>query len=156
MKVISGAQTGADQAGLFAAKDSGFETGGHIPNGFRTQAGSQPEIAEMFGLIEHKSSSYPPRTKLNANNSDATLLLTFNSRSPGSVLTRKYAREGGKPLLDIDMNDPIDPVRVALYIKAVQGNVINIAGNGDGGPNGVTFEACYNYLMQVFKEYKKL
>jgi hypothetical protein len=156
MKIISGAQTGADQAGLFAARDSGIETGGHMPKGFRTQAGSQPEIAEMFNLIEHSKSGYPPRTKLNATNSDSTLLLTFNSRSPGSVLTRKYAREGGKPLLDIDMNAPIDPVRTAMWIKHGGHKIVNIAGNGDGGPNGVTFDACYNYLMQVFKEYKKL
>jgi Circularly permutated YpsA SLOG family len=35
-KIISGGQTGADQAGLRTAKRLGIETGGWMPQGWRT------------------------------------------------------------------------------------------------------------------------
>ncbi|MFZ8324119.1 YpsA SLOG family protein, partial [Staphylococcus aureus] len=38
-KVISGGQTGADQAGLRAGKAAGLETGGMVPKGCLTDDG---------------------------------------------------------------------------------------------------------------------
>jgi hypothetical protein len=48
-RVVSGGQTGADQAGWRAARASGIATGGWMPAGFLTEAGPRPEFAEMFG-----------------------------------------------------------------------------------------------------------
>ena len=61
-KVISGGQTGADQAGLIAAEKAGITTGGWMPKGFRTLDGPNPGLAARFGLREHPSEEYPPRT----------------------------------------------------------------------------------------------
>ena len=47
-KVISGGQTGADHAGLRAAKDSGINTGGTAPRNFMTEEGSKPELEIEF------------------------------------------------------------------------------------------------------------
>ncbi len=69
IKVISGEQTGADQAGLRAAKACGIATGGMMPKGFRTLDGPDKALAEEFGLREHTSPSYNMRTSANARDS---------------------------------------------------------------------------------------
>jgi len=46
-RVISGGQTGADQAGWRAARASGIPTGGAMPGGFLTEDGARPDFAEL-------------------------------------------------------------------------------------------------------------
>jgi Circularly permutated YpsA SLOG family len=48
MKIISGGQTGADQAGWRAAKACGLETGGWMPKGWKTELGCSP----FFGPLK--------------------------------------------------------------------------------------------------------
>ena len=50
-KVISGGQTGADRAGLFAARKFAIETGGYAPRGWLTESGTAPWLAD-YGLTE--------------------------------------------------------------------------------------------------------
>ena len=82
-KVISGGQTRADQAGLIAAARFGIATGGWMPKGCRTLAGPNPELAARFGLREHPSEDYPPRTELNVLRSSGTLWFGPGSTSLG-------------------------------------------------------------------------
>ena len=82
-KVISGAQTGADRAALIAAKRFGFITGGHMPAGFLALDGTHPGFADLYGMETTASTEYPPRTRQNVQNSDATLRLAMNWSSPG-------------------------------------------------------------------------
>jgi Circularly permutated YpsA SLOG family len=71
-RVISGGQTGADQAGWRAA---GIPTGGWMPLGFLTEDGPRPEFAELYGAVETSSAAYPPRNRMNAQAGDGTLWL---------------------------------------------------------------------------------
>ena len=48
-KIISGGQSGADQAGWRVARAFGIPTGGAMPLGFLTEEGSRPEFAELYG-----------------------------------------------------------------------------------------------------------
>jgi hypothetical protein len=58
-KVISGGQTGVDQAFLRAAWRACLETGGTAPKGWRTDKGPNPGLAQ-YGLKEHWfSNAYP-------------------------------------------------------------------------------------------------
>ena len=50
-KVVSGGQTGADQAGLRAARAAGIETGGWAPKGWETEEGPAPWLSD-YGLKE--------------------------------------------------------------------------------------------------------
>ena len=88
-KVISGAQTGADIAGLEVAKKFGLETGGLMPFGYKTQDGPKTEYREMYGVEMHQSSSYVPRTRANVRDSDGTIRLAFDFESRGEVCTKK-------------------------------------------------------------------
>lgn len=156
MKIISGAQTGADQAGLFAAEACGIETGGWMPKTFRTLGGERPDLAERFNLQEHFKYEYPGRTAENAKEADATIGLAFNFKSPGMRCTATALRKADKPYLKVDLASPINPVVTAKWIKENGYEVINIAGNGDGPENGEVYEKSFSYLVQVFKELEKL
>jgi hypothetical protein len=46
-RIISGGQTGADQAGWRAARACGVPTGGFMPLGFLTEGGPRPEFAAL-------------------------------------------------------------------------------------------------------------
>ena len=70
-KIVSGGQTGADQAGLLAARAAGIETGGWAPEGWDTEDGPAPWL-EDFGLTECTVAGYPARTEANARDSDGT------------------------------------------------------------------------------------
>jgi hypothetical protein len=57
-RIISGGQTGADIAGIRAAKRVGLETGGCLPRGCGTLDGPRREYIREYGMHEHRSSSY--------------------------------------------------------------------------------------------------
>lgn len=59
-KVISGGQTGVDQAALRAAKAARIPTGGYAPKGWLTEDGPAPWLAD-FGLIEMRMVGPLPR-----------------------------------------------------------------------------------------------
>ena len=87
-KIISGGQTGADRAGLAAAALLGLETGGTAPQGYRTMEGSDFDLRDTFGLKEHWSSAYPPRTECNVKDSDGTIRIARDFDSAGERLTK--------------------------------------------------------------------
>ncbi|MFP7756270.1 YpsA SLOG family protein [Thermodesulfobacteriota bacterium B35] len=60
MKIISGGQTGADQAGLDVTIKLGIPHGGAIPKGRMTEAGVLPD---RYNLDELTTKSYPKRTE---------------------------------------------------------------------------------------------
>ena len=112
LTIISGGQTGADQAGLHAARRAGLPTGGTAPRLWMTEDGPAPWLAD-FGLVECElpkgdppadldspagrrwvSTLYPPRTLANA--AAAGLTITFgNAHSAGSRLTVRCIRVAG-------------------------------------------------------------
>jgi Circularly permutated YpsA SLOG family len=59
-RVISGGQTGADQAGLAAAKLLGIPTGGCMRRGWLTEDGSRSDLAAAYGLPEAETAVIPP------------------------------------------------------------------------------------------------
>ena len=156
MKVISGGQTGADQAGLFAARECGIETGGYAPNGYRTLAGYEINLLKSFGLKEHYQFGYAFRTIENAKISDATIRLAFNFKSPGEQCTLKAIKKNNKRWIDIDLNQQLPNPRIVVS-WLIHNNIktLNIAGNGDGKENGPVFETVKHYLISVFKLWKE-
>lgn len=149
-KVISGGQTGADIAGLKAAKLAGIETGGHAPKGYRTQTGSNYELRDEFGLKEHKSWKYQPRTEENVKNSDGTIRIASNFNSAGEKCTLKFINNYFKPKLDLNINDLPDPSEVLNWIKRNKIHILNIAGNSEKTSPGIEKKAMW-FLFKVFK-----
>lgn len=127
MKIISGGQTGADQIALQIAKKCGLETGGTAPKDYLTESGSNFELKTKYGLTESKYKSYPPRTKQNIKDSNATLIFKHPSvDTNGTNLTVKLCKEMNKPYLIIDTDD-YDMDTITEFVLDKQ--VLNIAGH---------------------------
>ena len=99
-KVISGGQTGADRAGLEAARDLGLKTGGWAPHNFMTSKGKAPELKSLFHLkrmpeatYSTATQSYVERSKRNVDDADATLFFKIRD-SVGTDKTLGYALTG--------------------------------------------------------------
>lgn len=149
-KIISGGQTGADQAGLHIAKNFHLETGGHIARGYRTIFGPQPNLAK-FNLEVHSSYDYPPRTKANATNSDGTVRLASNFKSAGEILTLKYVRAANKPVFDVLLDGQdydLKASELASWIVEHNIKVLNVAGNAD---RDVVYGKHFNDACQVLR-----
>jgi hypothetical protein len=100
-KIISGGQTGADQAALDVAIRFDIPHGGWIPANRRTEAGPLPEKYNMKELPEE---SYEVRTERNVVDSEGTLILSHGDLKGGSEYTARMARKHGRPWLHVDMN----------------------------------------------------
>jgi hypothetical protein len=146
-RIVSGGQSGGDQGGLAAGVTLGLETGGWIPRGWRTEKGSEPWLAEL-GLKEHRSSSYPPRTKLNVKDSDGTLWLG-NSRSRGGQLTLRTAQSMGKPDFVVQIGMEYDPEERAAFREWLEENdieTLNVAGNRESSRPGIA-QATHDFIV---------
>src|SRR4051812_43140136 len=99
-RVISGGQTGADQAGWRAARAFGIPTGGAMPKGFLTEDGPRPEFATLYGPVELPTEDYKSRTVQNVRDSDGTLWFG-DYHSPGGRATLDACRDQGRPFLII-------------------------------------------------------
>jgi hypothetical protein len=145
-KVISGGQTGADQAGLYVAGDRGIKIGGWAPKGFMTSVGPNL-LLKFLGLKEHKG-GYRDRTRENVRDSDGTIRLAVSFTSPGEKCTLNAIKEYGKPHIDVDLLNPIQPKVVAQWIIANKIKVLNVAGNTEG--EYPIFDLTKKYLTKVF------
>lgn len=128
-KIISGGQTGADQAGLDAAIKHNIPHGGAIPKGRLTEDGVLPK---KYLLEEMATNSYPKRTEKNVVDSDGTVIFTHGKLTGGSLLTKKKAIEHSKPVLHLDMLDHNVEGAAALLQQFIQNHsiqVLNVAGS---------------------------
>ena len=113
-KIISGGQTGVDQAALDVAIDLGIPHGGWIPKGRKTEDGILPA---KYQLQEMPTSSYPKRTEKNVLNSGGTLIICHGKLTGGSALTRKMAKKHDRPWLHADMDVLSIPDAIARVLE---------------------------------------
>lgn len=146
-RIISGAQTGADRAGLDAALALGLETGGWVPKGKRTDEGPLPEADMLrYKLVEHESYAYPPRTEANVKGSDGTVLFG-NMSSPGCSLTIRLCLKHGKPHLC----NPATPEQLRQWVDNHHITVLNVAGNRERTNPGI-YKRTFLTLMEALNE----
>ena len=150
-RIVSGGQSGSDQAGLRAAKKVGLETGGWMPKGCITTSGTNFSLLNEFGMQEHDKFGYPPRTDANVKSSDGTIRLAANFKSAGEVCTLKAINWYNKPYLDVNVKNPLPIEDVVSWIKNNNIEVLNIAGNAEPTYMGIG-DIVEKYLEQVFNQ----
>lgn len=164
IKVISGCQTGADEAGLRAAHSLGIKTGGTMLKGYKTENGPRPDLAELFNLKESNSDKYPPRTLKNVKDSDVTVLFG-NMESSGCKLTIKYCEENNKPYHIVSYygnlfteNDSYNLQKLVYdvynFLMLYKPKIINIAGNRKESNKNID-SFTYFISCEAFRLYKK-
>jgi hypothetical protein len=146
--IITGGQTGADQAAWRAARACGLCTSGMMPKGYRTLDGDHPEFAGLYGATEHETSrDWAPRTEDNIVGSYATLIFNRGqSDSAGTQLARRLCLEHKKPHMVVDPENPPPELYVAGRIAHSGHRILNVAGNRVPDPD-TWVEA---YLTTVF------
>jgi hypothetical protein len=148
-RVVSGGQTGADQAGWRAARASGIATGGWMPEDFLTEAGPRPDFAEMFGAVEIPGGGYPERTRANARDSDATVWFG-DPASPGGRTALRTCTGLGKPVMEV-LDGFTGPSDVANWIVAQAIRVLNVAGNRESTEPGIG-DWVERFLVVTFRQ----
>lgn len=151
--VISGGQTGADQGGLMAAWKMDVRTGGLAPAHFKTSNGYNP-LLELIGLTA--GGDYASRTKVNVKESDGTVIIAYDLKSTGSLLTAKTCQYEKKPVLLIEVTKIIKLAQLGpeVGVEAVMTEIVaagttlknfivqnhlqvlNVAGNRELPPSG--------------------
>lgn len=146
--VISGGQNGADQGGVAAAKKLGIKTGGFVPNGWITLDGPAPHLEKEYGMQQHKSPKYPPRTEANVKMADGTIRFATNFNSYGEQCTLKAIKKHSKPYFDVDVRNPPDVAEVVKWITSNNIKILNVAGNSEKSSPGI-FDFVMNYMLMV-------
>jgi hypothetical protein len=145
-KIISGGQTGADQAALDVAIKLDIPHGGWIPKGRITEAGILPA---KYKLKEMATASYPKRTVKNVLDSDGTLILSHGKLTGGSSLTQKFANQHGRHCLHIDLNKTIAfnaALEISTWVEESSIEVLNVA-----GPRVSKDAGIYNATMDILE-----
>lgn len=137
LKIISGAQTGADRAALEWAKANGFQTGGWMPAGFRAEDGNHPTFGSLYGIRCTDSVEYPRRTELNVMDADVTVIFG-DVTSRGSKLTIRLCEKHGKKWHHVQFPDggPVNGF-LELFLTLANPVVLNIAGNRESKSPGI-------------------
>jgi len=144
-KIISGGQTGADIAGLIAAKECGYVTGGTAPKHYKTEDGTNLDLKKIYNLID--IGSYKSRTIKNICDSDGTLAFIVHNGIGGTSKTVGYCihkrwtdshgncDDGFKPVLIINQYDMKENKinetvhKIINWIRKNKIKVLNIAGH---------------------------
>ena len=109
----------------------------------------------LLELQQDFSDKYPPRTAVNAKNSDITLAIAVDFLSAGEILTKKlaYPRYLAVPFGIEDFST------VTSFLKLKSRNqsdplVINIAGNGQYtfGARGISQQQVNKFVFKLLKE----
>jgi hypothetical protein len=127
-KVVSCGQTGVDRAALDWACSHRIPHGGWCPQGRRASDGA---LSLKYQLRETESAGYRQRTKLNVQDSDATLVFNLGELDGGSLQTLQFAERMAKPHLVVQLDQGIpdaSAARITEWLIAGRFNTLNVAG----------------------------
>jgi hypothetical protein len=147
-KIISGGQTGVDQAALDVALALGLPVGGWCPKGRRAEDG---RIPDRYPLTETAERNYQTRTRLNIEDSDGTLILNLGKLDGGTALTASHACQIGKPCLVVALEAGIEPAVFQDWLGANRIAVLNVAGPRESKRPGV-YDVAYHCLEPLLHE----
>lgn len=149
LKVISGGQTGVDQAALRAAKALGIETGGWAPRGYQTEAGPGYWLRAEFGMDEH-TGGYPERNRANVWAADGTLILYERALTGGTALTGELCREkGGSCWIAVPLH-ATRPAEPWVWRWLLRFDTVNVAGPRESKCPGIGKRA-EAFLLEAFR-----
>ena len=145
-KIISGGQTGVDQAGLLIAEELKIPIGGWCPKGGLDENGVC--VLNIYPSLRESTTSNPDeRTKLNIRDSDGTLIIIpclplHETIQDGTRVTIAEVKLQGKPHLIINLADSGDAVdKIREWLSRENINILNIAGPRESSSPGIHLAA---------------
>jgi hypothetical protein len=159
LTLVSGGQTGVDRGAFEIALRLGLDFGGWAPKGFRAEDGRIPEVYARR-MRESTDEGYALRTRLNVQDSDATLILSWSS-SPekaggGTWFTEKTCRQQGKQCVHLRLprageeHPPEVQDGVLKWLRLWKVGVLNVAGPRESKCPGIQAAtiACLRWLLE--------
>ena len=147
--IVSGGQSGIDRAAMEFALLHDLPVRGWCPEGRLAEDGI---ISSRIPLQESKSAEPALRTELNAYDSDATLILTFEEVRDGTVLTEECAAAFQKPVLIFLIGRNATKSEIVQFRSWIEKNnvkVLNIAGPRESFRPGVVYEQAWSWLQSL-------
>lgn len=146
-RIVSGGQTGVDQAALSIAKAFDIPFGGWCPKGGLDENGVC--VLDAYPSLTETTTSDPDeRTKLNIRDSDGTLIIVPCIPLPeriqdGTRLTITDAERQGKPHIIISLAEKDAAVsQIHEWISRENIQVLNVAGPRESNSPGIYLNAC--------------
>jgi hypothetical protein len=156
VKVISGGQTGVDQAALRAARDCGLQIGGWCPPGRVCEAGLIPAEFPLQETEADRSPGAPDvprsqRTEWNVRDSDGTVVIQAADAAadPGTSWAIGCAARFDKPLLVCRVDDPEAVKKIQQWLAAFRIETLSIGGPSESTAPGIG-ERVHAMLLAVF------
>jgi hypothetical protein len=154
-KIISGGQTGVDQAALRAAAALGVSIDGWCPLGRICEDGVIPTEFPLKETPLDRSEKAPGiarslRTEWNVRDADGLLILTksISTLDAGTSWARQCSFRYKKPCAIEDPSDPLSQIRSRAWIEANSISVLNVAGPSEKTEPGIG-QLAYIFLMQM-------
>lgn len=151
-KIVSGGQTGVDQAALAMAVEAGLTIGGWCPKGGLDANGVC--VLHTYPTLKQASTPDPnERTMLNIDDSDGTLIVVPRYPLPDSIvdgtrLTINYAVQQKKPHLIISLSNKAEAIGAILdWVDQCNIHILNI-----GGPRESNWPGIHNEASDLFRE----
>jgi hypothetical protein len=145
-KIVSGAQTGADRGAMDAALASGLQIGGWAPSGWVYDVPGKPSVAVEYRPHMRLTSSQTTGmvARLNVQDSDATLLLSFAHELTGNeefVLRQVKAQRKPCKHLVLPRGRGVVPAEVTSavweWLQAMRVNVLHVSGPRESKEPGI-------------------
>ena len=156
-KIISGGQTGVDQAALNAALELNIGCGGRCPPGRVCENGNIPGNLPLTETPVERSKIAPDiprslRTEWNVRDSDATLILKPPGLNDdkGTNWTLQCVEIYGKKSLILDPFENRSSNILREWLSTNQVRTLNIAGPDEKTCPGIG-EKSYNFLLQALE-----
>lgn len=133
LKIVSGGQTGADQAALDWAIAHNIPHGGWCPKNRKSEEG---KLDPKYLLVETPTANYLERTEWNVRDSDATVIFTLTpTLIGGSKKTFEFAQSHKK--LCLHFRPGVHSKFLRSFIAKNNVTVLNIAGSRLSGASGI-------------------
>lgn len=146
--IVSGGQTGADRGGMDAAIRLGLSYGGWATADYKAEDGRVPEIYASK-MRPSSSREYGLRTRLNVQDSDATLIVSWAEvLTGGSDFTARECKRQRKPCKHLVLPRGRGQVTPALrgtlldWLDKNRVAVLNVAGPRESKEPGLQAATC--------------
>jgi hypothetical protein len=152
-QIISGGQTGADQAAWQVAQAFGLPVSGWMPKGFLNEHGPRPEFAESDGAKEMPTDSVSDQIERNVDKSDGTLWFG-STTSAAAQTTVKACLKEFKPVIPIDPDTKFEPIHVVNWIRGNKIRTLHVTGNQESDEPGIA-DRVNRFLSEVLRQLER-